>query len=88
MEPINFHKKEQIIDRTDIPGVDYKLPVVCGKYQSGEPIIISCWKVNLRDILKIIFTRKIYVSFLSENIPLIAVSTSLEEIGIEAPQDL
>jgi hypothetical protein len=82
MKPISWHKQEQLLNRTEIEGVDYVLPVVAGKYENGQVVIISCWQISFKELLKLFFTRKIYVSVLSEDIPPIAACVSLECIGV------
>lgn len=82
MKPIKWHDNDTEHDRTNLSGVDYKLFVVAGRFETGEPIVVTCWKPSWKDIFNIIKNRKIFVSLLTENtLPPLGVCTDLEDIG-------
>ena len=84
MKPVSFHRQEQLIVKSDIAGVDYNLPVIDVTWDNGSKAILCCWRVSLLEILKLIFTRKIYVSQLRDdgNMDPISLCTDLKDIGI------
>ena len=44
------------------------MPLPALKFEDGT--VVSCWKLSWREILKIIFTRKIWLGILTFNKPL------------------
>lgn len=64
MKPINF-KEQNVVYAKDQP--EY-MPLPALKFEDGT--VVSCWKLSWREILKIIFTRKIWLGILTFNKPL------------------
>lgn len=64
MKPINF-KEQNVVYAKDQP--EY-MPLPALKFEDGT--VVSCWKLSWRELLKIIFTRKIWLGILTFNKPL------------------
>lgn len=73
MKPINFHKAEVIFesDNKDIE----PLPVLPITYEGFGDCLLSCWKPSLRDILRILIGKPVYLSLLSEVQPPCSLGT-------------
>lgn len=67
MKPIKFKESNCIIAK-DQP--EYLPLPVWRKPNSSKGIVVSCWKANLRERLRILFSGKLYLSLLSFNKPL------------------
>ena len=66
MKPIEF-KDQNVVFAKDQP--EYMpLPALLLDTPRGE--VISCWKMSLRDRIKILFTGKVWLSLVSFNKPL------------------
>jgi hypothetical protein len=84
MKPTSWHQDEQIIDRRHLDGVDYHTYVVGGLFDNGTPIVITCWKLSFKDLIRIVFSRKVFVSLLTDgDLPPIGVCSDLEDIGAD-----
>lgn len=64
MKPIEF--KEQNVDY----GKDQKeyLPLPALKLEDGT--VVSCWKLSWKEVIKLLFTRKVWLAMLTFNEPL------------------
>lgn len=56
MKPIEF-KEQNVVFGKDQP--EYK-PLPALVFQDGE--VVTCWKLSLKELFKVVFTRKIYIS--------------------------
>ena len=56
MKPIKF-KEQNVVYRKDQKEYE-PLPVLV--FQDGE--VMTCWKLSWRELLKVVFTRKVYLS--------------------------
>lgn len=66
MKPIEF-KGQNIIFAKDQP--EYQpLPALILENETGE--VISCWRLSLKERIKILFTGKMWLSLMSFNKPL------------------
>lgn len=83
MEPISFHPNEFTMHGfTDVAD----LQVVSVRYLNGVETFVSCWRMSLRDILNILRFRRIYLSIYGLRHPPVAISSSLEEVGLHPRQ--
>ena len=79
MKPIEF--KEQNV----VYGKDQKEyePLPALVFQDGE--VMTCWKLSLKELLKVVFTRKIYLSVQTFRKPLqpLYMTVSKERIVVQ-----
>ena len=68
MKPIKF-KESNCVYAENQP--EYLPLPVWRKPDSPKGIIISCWKANFKERIKILFSGKLYLTLLSFNKPLI-----------------
>lgn len=78
MRPINFHDRE-VIFTSDDPTV-FPLPVLPITYSDGNKGLASCWEPGLKDILRIIFGRPVYLILLGVSQPPALLTTDLVDI--------
>ena len=79
MEPIKFSDYcHTLFGNIDDIG---PLPIVTTNYEGLGYGLISCWRPSWREILQLIFTRRVYVAILSRKHPPMAVSADAEDIG-------
>ena len=64
MKPVEF-KEQNIVFGKDQP--EYK-PLPALVFQDGE--VVTCWKLSWKELLKVVFTRKIYLSVQTFHRPL------------------
>ena len=64
MKPIEF--KEQNV----VYGKDQKqyMPLPALKFESG--MVVTCWKLSWKEVIKLLFTRKVWLAMLTFNQPL------------------
>lgn len=53
-------------------------------YENLGPAVVSCWKPSLKDLLRILFRRRVYLVVLGRRCPPACVSADPEEVGIDA----
>lgn len=80
MKPIEFSRFVQIL-KGQGEAVD-DLPVLTTHYESLGPAVISCWKPSLKDLLRILFRRRVYLVVLGRRCPPVSLSTDAAEVGI------
>ena len=78
MKPIRFSEFVQVV-RGD--GVD-SLPVLATHYEALGPAMISCWRPSFKDLLRILFTRKVYLIVLGRAHPAVALSADPKATGV------
>lgn len=66
MRPTKF-KDQNVVFAKDQP--EYQ-PLPALKFPGGEGEVISCWKLSLRERIKVLFTGRVWLSLLSFNHPL------------------
>ena len=84
MKPIEFH--EQNITIAPPYGEEDEiqpLPAVVAKYPNGHTAFISCWQLNWRELLRLLFTRRIYLLVLTVQQPPVLLTAYREELGID-----
>lgn len=64
MKPIEF-KEQNVVYAKDQK--EY-MPLPALKFEDGA--VITCWKLSWKEILKLLFTRKVWVTMLTFNKPL------------------
>lgn len=64
MKPIEF-KEQNVVFAKDQK--EYQ-PLPALKFEDGE--VLTCWKLSWKELLRVVFTRKIWVAQLSFNQPL------------------
>jgi len=64
MKPIEF-KEQNVVFAKDQK--EYQ-PLPALKFEDGE--VLTCWKLSWKELLRVVFTRKIWVAQLSFNNPL------------------
>lgn len=64
MKPIEF--KEQNV----VYGKDQKqyMPLPALKFESGT--VVTCWELSWKEVIKLVFTRKVWLAMLTFNKPL------------------
>lgn len=79
MKPIEF-KEQNVVFGKDQP--EYE-PLPALVFQDGE--VMTCWKFSWKELLKVLFTRKIYLSVQTFRQPLqpVFVTVSKERIVIQ-----
>lgn len=80
MKPIKFGKFMQVMRGG--PGVE-DLPVLTTHYEGFGPGIISCWKLSLRDLLRVLFTGRVYLVVLGLSQPAVTLSASRKDAGVQ-----
>lgn len=85
MKPINdFHKDVVFIsgtgDHVDSIGV---LPMKYDYLGDDNPVIISCWRVTWRDLLRMIIKRRLWLVMMAKQLPPVFVETDEKYIGIK-----
>lgn len=73
MEPISFHPQE--INYTSNNPEIGDLPVVRTQYPDGAIVLVSCWKPDWKDRLRILFGRPIYLHIWGTQHPPVALDT-------------
>jgi hypothetical protein len=73
MNPISF-KGCNVVYAKDQP--EY-LPLPVRRFEDGE--IITCWKLSIRERIKVLFTSKIWLSVLTFNHPLQPLLPSVDK---------
>jgi hypothetical protein len=79
MKPINF-KEQNVVYAKDQP--EY-MPLPALVFQDGE--VMTCWKLSWKELLKVVFTRKIYLSVQTFRRPLqpLYMTVSKERIIVQ-----
>lgn len=86
MKPISFHPRERIFT-SDEPDI-VPLPVLPISYSDGYNGLVSCWKPGLKDIIRILVGKPIYLILLSDFQPPCSLSTDRFEVtGREDEQE-
>ena len=68
MKPIHF-KESNIVFAKDQP--EYQpLPAYKNKNEGNNGEVVSCWSLNFRERIKVLFSGKIYASLMTFNKPL------------------
>lgn len=83
MKPINWHPKEQTLNPP--PGSEdtiEPLPVLPLTYEDGTHAIVSCWQLSFKDLLRVLFTRRMYVAVMGQGQPPLMLRTHPVEVGI------
>lgn len=78
MNPVSFHNKEVAYTSSD-PSIS-PLPVLRITYGDNSKGLISCWKPGLRDILRIVFGKPIFLIVLGAQQPPVSVLTGRNEV--------
>jgi hypothetical protein len=78
MRPIDFHPREAIFTSED-PGIE-PLPALPITYGDGGRGIISCWKPSLKDVLRVLIGKPVYLVLLTLRQPPVYLSTDREEV--------
>jgi hypothetical protein len=75
VKPISFHEKEVIFNapKGEEDEID-PLPVLPVKYEDGYDCLVSCWKPNWKDRLKILFGKPVYLSVVGTAQPPVLLS--------------
>lgn len=85
MKPINdFHEDVQTLgpgnnSHTDPIGI---LPLRY-EYLDDRPVMVSCWRVTWRDLLRMLFSRKLYLCIIGEKWPPLFIETDKKYTGID-----
>jgi len=53
------------------------------KYLDDDPVMVSCWRVTWRDMLRMIFTRKLWLVVMGERWPPLFIETDKKFTGID-----
>lgn len=82
MKPINdFHPDVQTIhgnnEHTDSLGV---LPL---RFDYCGPVMVSCWRVSWRDLLRMLFTRKVWLVVMGKRHPPLFLETDKQYTGVD-----
>lgn len=81
MKPVTF-KEHNVVYAKDQP--EYQpLPVL--KDQDGA--VVSCWKLSFKEVLQIIFRRKLWLCMQTFNAPLQPVFLTTDKSELIAPAD-
>lgn len=86
MKPISFTKHETVFvgQSKDVA----PLPAKVVMYDDGRKGIVSCWKVNAMEILRLVFTRRIYLCLLGSKQPPVLLTIDPSEVGaVDNPED-
>lgn len=84
MKPINnFHEDVQTLsgrnEHTDPIGI----LSLRYEYLDGTPVMVSCWRVTWRDLLRMLFSRKLYLCIMGERWPALFIETDKAFTGID-----
>ena len=76
MKPIEFKEVNVVYGKDQ---KDY-IPLPALKFEDGT--MVTCWKLSWRELLRIVWQRKVWVSFLTFNQPLqpLYITTKQEEV--------
>jgi hypothetical protein len=85
MKPIRFSEFVQKVRGYGMQVDD--LPVLSTYYDALGPAMISCWRPSLKDLLRIIFTRKVYLVVLGRVHPAVSLSADPKEAGIPETEE-
>lgn len=68
MKPIHF-KESNIVFAKDQPEYQ-QLPAFINRSEGNNGEVVSCWQLSFKEIIKVLFTGKVYVSLMTFNKPL------------------
>ncbi len=82
MKPISFHEDEQTLHPPKGSKNIVPVQVLTVTYLEGIRGIISCWRPTVKDILRMLIKRRIYLAILGTMHPPVLVTTDGEEVGV------
>lgn len=75
MIPVAFDEENAVLDSPpQIADICEPLSVWVGQSQTGIPLVISCWKVTLEEIIEIQRTGRIWLTVMGAGMPPVQVS--------------
>jgi len=80
MKPLDFSKHTQLMRGPDDSIED--LPILVVHYEGGGRAMISCWQLSWIDLLRVLFTRRIFAAIWGGQHPPILLSTDAKDIGV------
>lgn len=85
MKPINFNKHCQIVKGNGSTVTD--LPVLPMRYTDMGKVMVTCWKLTIGDLLRLLWTRQIYMVILGDRCPATMLTADPLQVGIEQIRD-
>ena len=80
MEPVRFSEQCQTLCGG---GPIANLPILTLHYEGLGPAIVSCWRLSLWELLRALFTGRIFVIVLGLRQPPMLLTTDADDIGLE-----
>lgn len=81
MKPIEFKESNVVFGKDQ---KEYQ-PLPALKFEDGE--VLTCWKLSWKELLRVIVTRKVWVSQLTFNHPLQPQYVTVDKFDIIQQQD-
>ncbi|MCP5016927.1 MAG: hypothetical protein GY938_16915 [Ketobacter sp.] len=84
MKPINnFHKDVQTIGGNSQHVDSLSILTMRYKYLNDDPVMVSCWHVTWRDLLRMLWTRRLWLVIKGQSWPPLFLETDKSYTGID-----
>lgn len=85
MKPFKFNRHCQTL-KSDNPIID-DLPVLPMRYTDIGAVMVTCWKLSFGDLLRILWTRRIYMTIVGNRWPATMLTADPFQVGLDQIQD-
>lgn len=84
MKPINdFHEDVQALEGEGEHIDSIGILALRYNYLDARPVMVSCWRVTWKDIIRMIFTRKLWLVVMGEQWPPLFIETDKAYTGVD-----
>lgn len=85
MKPYHFNKHCEVLKGNGSTIDD--LPVLPMRYTDMGKVMVTCWKLTIGDLLRLLWTRQVYMAVVGDRWPATMLTADPLQVGLEQIRD-